>query len=566
MRRCLALLSVLVLFEAISSRSAEPGLIGYWKLQGDCKDYSGQGNDGINHGVDLTAKDGASFDGAGHYVEVPDHPSLQLGTGDFSIAAWVKCRPGKTDVVGDILNKYDQKSRNGFNLHVSSTGTGYGGTSDVRNLQFGIDNAVDGDWTDCGKPVASNPLISALLVYQGQLYAGTTDAKNFGDACHVYRYAGGKNWVDCGRVRPDVNTRSIMTMIIHQGKLYVGTGTWDWEQSAASGLDHVYRYDGDTKWHDCGQFGKGRRVVTMSSFEGQLYANDDAGDSWRWDGEKTWTQCGHVPDYKMISSLVFRGKLYGGSSTQMWRYRGGTAWDVIGKFAWADVNQVHTMGVYEGNMYAGSWPLGRILRYDGDDKWAGCGDLGINTDKKAINEVNDLITYNGKFYAGVIPKAEVWRYEGGTNWTMIKQLVHHPDFSKANIPSWSRVTAMAIHDGRLFAGTGSCHARTAVADFRAELGQIFSYEAGKSVSYGDDLGLTWRHVTAVRAKDRLKLYVDSKLVSTSAGMDGAKVALTNSRPLLIGFGQENYFNGNLRNVRLYDQALSERDVQKLSRR
>src|SRR5262249_31607973 len=158
-----------------------------------------------------------------------------------------------------------------------------------------------------------------------------------------------------GRVRPDVNTRSIMTMIIHQGRLYVGTGTWDWEQSAASGLDHVYRYDGGTKWHDCGQFGKGRRVVTMSSFEGQLYANDDAGDSWRWDGEQTWTCCGHVPDYKMISTLVFRGKLYGGASTQMWRYRGGTAWDVIGKFAWADVNQVHTMGVYEGNMYAGSW-------------------------------------------------------------------------------------------------------------------------------------------------------------------------------------------------------------------
>jgi hypothetical protein len=40
--------------------TVEQGLVGHWKLQGDCRDYSGLGNHGVNHGVDL---DGAVFDG-----------------------------------------------------------------------------------------------------------------------------------------------------------------------------------------------------------------------------------------------------------------------------------------------------------------------------------------------------------------------------------------------------------------------------------------------------------------------------------------------------------------------
>src|SRR5437870_4223356 len=57
--------------------SAERGLVGYWKLKGDCRDYSGQGNHGVNHGVDF---DSAAFDGISAYVEVPSSASLKFGT------------------------------------------------------------------------------------------------------------------------------------------------------------------------------------------------------------------------------------------------------------------------------------------------------------------------------------------------------------------------------------------------------------------------------------------------------------------------------------------------------
>src|SRR6187401_2031389 len=59
-------------------RDKEPGLVGYWKLDGDCRDYSGHGNHGVNHGVNL---DGGIFDGVRSYIEVPrqTNDSLKLG-------------------------------------------------------------------------------------------------------------------------------------------------------------------------------------------------------------------------------------------------------------------------------------------------------------------------------------------------------------------------------------------------------------------------------------------------------------------------------------------------------
>src|SRR4051794_10954523 len=61
--------------------AAGSGLIGYWPLQGDCRDHSGSHLDGVNHGVDLKTSE---FDGRGAFIEIADAPSLQLGSGDFS--------------------------------------------------------------------------------------------------------------------------------------------------------------------------------------------------------------------------------------------------------------------------------------------------------------------------------------------------------------------------------------------------------------------------------------------------------------------------------------------------
>jgi hypothetical protein len=71
------------------------GLVAYWPLDGDAKDASGNGNDGVLHGAisapDRNGKAGGAlrFDGAST-VEIPDSLSLRTVTNAFTVAAWVQ--------------------------------------------------------------------------------------------------------------------------------------------------------------------------------------------------------------------------------------------------------------------------------------------------------------------------------------------------------------------------------------------------------------------------------------------------------------------------------------------
>src|SRR5438046_2371621 len=96
--------------------AAETGLIGHWRLEGDCKDASGNGNDGRNLGADLRGGEGACFDGRAGVIEVAASPSLRLGTRDFSVAAWIRTEREPDDTLGDILSKFDPVTRRGFQL------------------------------------------------------------------------------------------------------------------------------------------------------------------------------------------------------------------------------------------------------------------------------------------------------------------------------------------------------------------------------------------------------------------------------------------------------------------
>jgi len=399
------------------------------------------------------------------------------------------------------------------------------------------------------------------VVYKGQLYAGIADAVDPNDACRVFRYAGGEKWIDCGRLGDDPLTLSAQSTIVHNGNLYAGTGTWDWVKVSAGigGPTHVYRYQGGTSWGDCGQVGDGYRVESLASFKGHLYASVDKGGCYRYEGGKRWTLCSDEKT-RFGCMMVYRGNLYGAFSSPVSRYNGENIWTVIGdSYNRFGITQIHTLGVYGGYLYLGSWPEGRVLRYEGNKIWTDCGYCGIDISKRKINEINDLLVYNGKLYAGVIPKAQVWRYEGDKKWTLIRQLVVKPESAHT---TGYRVPCMAIFQGKLYAGTSTWRG---VADENdtSDAGKVFSWEAGKCVSYDDDLGSGWRHSVAVRQNGFLKLYVDSKLVSTSSPFDPSDYDISNNKPLLIGFGAENYFNGSMTDVRIYNRSLTADEINSL---
>lgn len=572
MRIAVFLIALVVGFNSV--RAAEPKLLAHWPLRDDAKDVVGSAH-GTAHNVRFG--DGAArFNGVDSRVDVADADALDVGEHDFSLAMWVRCQTPMASTLGDLLGKFDRAARRGINLHVSGSSPAYSAMSDTRHVHFGVDDGYLSEWKDHGKPCASNALIANLVAYEGELYCGIADAKEPQDRAHVFKLAKDGKWVDCGRLGNEPTHHSVMSMIVHDGKLYAGTGTWDWWESegAIKGLPpvartRVFRYDGGTKWTDTGQIGNGTRVLCLSSFKGELYAGIDelgGGHAFRYDG-KTWHDLG-APDGKNFECfLPLGGTLYASTHGNVYAYEGNQSWKPMGKKPY-DINQIHSMQVFGGKVLLGTWPQGYILRHAGEDQWSIIGRLGLPEDKshEPINEVMDLTVYNGKLYAAMIPHAEVYRYESDGKWTVLGSLARRADWDVKDVNSWVRVSSTAAYGGRLFIGTGSCRGRAADVDVDGgeSLGRVFSMQAGTVVSHEHDIGGAWTHIAALRRGRDVELYINGKLASSATLPEGKTFNLTNDAPLTIGSGAQNSFDGAIRDVRLYDGALDASAIRTLA--
>ena len=536
---------VLSLLSSGALADPQAGLVGHWKLAGDCRDSSGQGNHGVNHGVDLAAADGARFNGIDNYIEVPGTESMKPGTDDFSVAVWVHTEAELDDVLGDILSKYDPATRTGATLSIVNSAGVTSSQANYRNLQFGIDaGRADAAWTDCGRP-GNCRFVMAMAVCDGQLYVGTYE-EGEKEAGHVYRFDGGTTWTDCGS--PD-RANGVGSLAVYEGKLYAGSNRYNAGGSLLKKSlnwnpgGKVYRYEGGSKWADCGRLGEANEVMAMAVFRGKLYAAplyQDGKGLYRYEGGQRWAFCGN-PDRRVEPMVAYNGHLYAGSYDRghFVRYDGPSKWTDLGQVP--ETTQVYSFAVYQGRLHLCNWPTGSVFVYDVQkNEWAHVGRLGEE------KEVMGVAVYNGKMYAGTLPLGAVFRYDGGKQWTLTGRLDTTPDVV------YRRVWSMAIFQGRLFAGT-------------LPSGHVFSFQAGQCVTHDRELAPGWRHVAAVKAGGSLKLYVDAKCVAASAPFSAADYDLSNPTPLRIGFGQHDYFNGKMRDVRLYDRALPEEDIRALAK-
>lgn len=524
----------------LATVQAEDALIGLWTLNGNVKDQSQLQNHGINHGVKLKASQPAVFDGKTAWIEVPASKSLSLGTGEFSIALTVNTSEDLGDVIGTLCSKYDPKTRRGFQLSIKNNAGVTSSQSNYRNLQFGIDNnKIDAKWTDHGQP-GNAILIYSMAVHDGKLFAGTC-VPGKEAAGHVYQFAGGQKWIDCGT--PDL-CNAVTSLAVYEGNLYAGTGKYRLKGSSLAESENpnlggnVYRYVGEGEWEHCGKLPDVETINGMVVYKGKLYASSMYAPAsfFRYEGGTKWTSCG-VPDGKRVESLaIYNGNLFasGYDEGAVYRYD-GNQWFPAGKVG--ESTQTYGFTVYEGNLYVSEWPHAEVYRYAGDQRWELAGRLGEE------KESMPLVVYNGGMYSGSLPLGEVYRYDGGVNWTNTGRLDMTPDVK------YRRVWSMAVHQGRLFAGT-------------LPAGRVHSIEAGKSATSDTALKPGWRQIVAVKEKTRLKLYVDGALVATSSTFDPADYDLTNSEPFKIGFGAHDYFHGKLKDVKLYQKALSAKEVHK----
>lgn len=225
-------LAFLAMLHADFGRGADRGLVGFWKLQGDCLDHSGRGHHGKES--DRAVLQGL-FHGAGSHVEVPSSPDFDFGTKDFSIAAWVKTDTELNGEPGDLVTKFDPARRQGFHLTVHAGNPGYNAQSNVRHLFFGVDNGTVGGWTDCGRPGGKTHIeVVGLTAYNGGFFAGTIPR------AELFRWESSRNWssirrlfdppgfqpVPVGSSSPEVADWSrASSMAVFRGQLFVSTAT-----------------------------------------------------------------------------------------------------------------------------------------------------------------------------------------------------------------------------------------------------------------------------------------------------------------------------------------------------
>ncbi len=543
---CTALVALMAVLLPRALPADEPQLVARWKLAGNADDSSGSGLHATNRGVDFLARgpDGkapaARFDGAKSHVSVPSSPALRLGTDDFTLALWIHTAETLDDDLGDLVTLYDAEKRVGINLTLRNNTGVTSCQPNARQLQFGIDAGSEPKWTDEGRP-GNAVLAFALAVHDGKLYAGTA-ANGREDVGRVYRYDGTGRWTDCGA--PD-KCNAISALAVFNGRLYAASSKYRFGGSSLAESENanlggkVYRYEADGRWTEIGRLPGTEAIGGLVVYKGRLYASSlyKPAGFFRYEADGRWTSLA-VPDGKRVESLgVYNGFLWATS------YDGGRVYRFDGQ-SWADFGQLgentqtYSFAVHRGQLCVGTWPSGRVYRR-ASDSWEDMGRLGSEL------EVMGMLVHNGQLYAGTLPLAEVYRYDGGQRWTKTAQLDKTPDVR------YRRAWTMAQYRGRLFSST-------------LPSGHIHSLEAGACVTHDHELPAGWRHVAAVKEKNRLRLYVDGKPVAESAPFDPARFDLTSSEPLTIGSGAGDFFKGSLSDVRLYRGALDEPAIRGLT--
>jgi hypothetical protein len=315
--------------------------------------------------------------------------------------------------------------------------------------------------------------------------------------------------------------------------------------------------EGDGRWIECGkpgakdgvpddaavtaayETGKADEATGLTVYRGELYATSHhRRGAFKYEGGKDWKYIG--PNERLMTFTVFQDRLYAlvNGSNGVYRYEGGTEWTPCGNPEGSE--QVYSAITYGGKLYVGTWPGSDLFRYDGDRSWTNMGRTGYE------REIMALAMYNAKLYAGSLPMANVWRFDA-QGFTFIGNL------DNTDTVYLRRVWSMAVFRGKLFAGT-------------LPSGRVRSIEAGRMATYDHTLAPGWRHIVAVREGQNLKLYVDGKLVAASSTFRPADYDLSNDQPLRIGFGIGANFSGVMRDLRIYNRALTPQQASSLFNR
>jgi hypothetical protein len=282
----------------------------------------------------------------------------------------------------------------------------------------------------------TNNLISALEVFNGQIYAATSNWANAG--CRIWRSANGSVWTPVseygmGAAYGSTNP-AITDLVAFKGQLYasVGWGTNEgqlWRSSNGTTWDKV----SGSEWGG----GSNRTITVMAIFNNELYAmtnnattglqvwRSSTGDSGSWVKEAEGG-FGNANNQTVTGAAVFNDRLYLAVSNTVdgmtvWSKASGGAWTQGNTSGFGTTQNANPggMAVLGGYLYVGVQNTvtgGQLWRTNGA-AWSqavanGFGDLH-NTG------INGLMTVQNQLFAvtnNTTTGLQVWQSANGTQW------------------------------------------------------------------------------------------------------------------------------------------------------
>lgn len=315
---------------------------------------------------------------------------------------------------------------------------------------------------------AQNDEVSALAVFNGYLYAGTSNAT---DGALIYRSPDGLIWnavIEPGFGIPhDTAPPAILDLEVFNGQLYASTGRGD-------GPGHIWRTVNGVNWAPVVNAGFGDPdtvdISPLIEYNGMLYAGAknliNGAQIWSsYTGDSnSWTQAAPATAGTVTASVtgmtIFTETLYAAiqsaAPAQIW-HSYGADWTTIVSSGFGSPQTVQTGGLvaFGGALYVGAGNTAsgaQLWRTVNEESWEQAipAAFGEASNKK----VELLFDFQGVLYVGVqntTTGLQLWRSTNGTDWERANAV----GFGDSKNTTTNGSNAVAQFLGQLYVGTSN---------------------------------------------------------------------------------------------------------------
>lgn len=111
------------------------------------------------------------------------------------------------------------------------------------------------------------------------------------------------------------------------------------------------------------------------------------------------------------------------------------------------------------------------------------------------------------------------------------------------------IRSLAVYNGKLYGGTGPN-------------ANLLEWKTGVATSYHFNINPGRQNIIAIKDDNVLKLYLNGELINTSDTFDKNDYDLDNIINTIIGFGQQDYFNGKIEYIFIYDRDIKNNEIKR----